>query len=425
VKLDLMASDRVDPKATASATVSMEQGQASIDLSYKKLNPALLFGGDVTSYVVWAVTPAGTATNLGELRARKDSGGEKFKCAEKTFALMVTAELAPLVPQPNSMIIFKSQPSKDKGIENRTIKFSGFAEYLKSGVPTIAGMKYQDKTPIELQQAKKVVEVGDRLEASKYNATAMSAAHTALDTAVKEKDGKKMTDAAGKAMSSGAEALRDTVRIKAEQDAAQRAAQQQAEKSALTQRATGAEAGLQQTSAALGQSEQQRMQLQQEKAAIAADRERLRRERDDLQHVLEAALSKVAEVTESARGTIVNLPGILFDLNKAVLKPASQVSIAKMAGILLVYQNASIDIEGYTDSTGQEATNMKLSEARAKSVHDFLQSQGIDPGRMKFTGMGPKNPLASNDTPEGRAKNRRVEVVIAGVVKAAPGESGQ
>src|SRR5215468_7517383 len=68
VKLDLAPTDRVDPKASASASVKTEQGQSSIELSYKKLKPALLFGGDVTSYVVWAVTPDGTATNLGELR---------------------------------------------------------------------------------------------------------------------------------------------------------------------------------------------------------------------------------------------------------------------------------------------------------------------------------------------------------------------
>jgi outer membrane protein OmpA-like peptidoglycan-associated protein len=148
----------------------------------------------------------------------------------------------------------------------------------------------------------------------------------------------------------------------------------------------------------------------------------LRQERDDLQHVLEAALSRVAEVTESVRGTIVNLPGILFDVSKSTLKPGSQVAVAKLAGILLVYQNATLEIEGHTDSTGTEATNKKLSEARAKAVYDFLQAQGIDASRMKYAGLGPQNPLATNDTPEGRAKNRRVEVVIAGVVKAAPQE---
>jgi outer membrane protein OmpA-like peptidoglycan-associated protein len=418
VKVGFAATDKVDPKASASASVTTEKGKTSVEVSYKKLNPALLFGGDVTSYVVWGVVPDGTVQNLGELRVRKDSGSDKYQSSQKTFAMIVTAEVAPMVEKPSGLIIFKSNPSQDKKIENRAFNFSGFTTYTKSGVPSISGMKYEDKTPVELQQAKKVVEIGDRLGASQFNASAMTQAHSALDTAIKEKDGKKMLDAAARAMTSGAEAVRDTMRIKSEQQAAADAAKNQAEKDSLSQRAASAETGLKNTTGALVASEQDRRQLQAEKQAIAADRERLRKERDDLQHVLETALSKVAEVTESVRGTIVNLPGILFDLNKSALKPGSQVSIAKLAGILLVYQGATVEIEGHTDSTGQEATNMKLSEARAKAVYDFLQGQGIDPGRMKFSGMGPKNPLTSNDTPEGRAKNRRVEVVISGVVKA-------
>jgi peptidoglycan-binding protein ArfA len=75
--------------------------------------------------------------------------------------------------------------------------------------------------------------------------------------------------------------------------------------------------------------------------------------------------------------------------------------------------DSHIDIEGHTDSTGSEETNLKLSRERAAAVGDFLVTQGIAQTRMTTKGLGPADPVASNDTAEGRAKNRRVEIVLA------------
>jgi OOP family OmpA-OmpF porin len=76
-----------------------------------------------------------------------------------------------------------------------------------------------------------------------------------------------------------------------------------------------------------------------------------------------------------------------------------------------VFSKTTMEIEGHTDNTGTEATNMKLSAARAQTVMDFLKEQGIDAGRMKSSGKGPADPVASNDTPDGRSQNRRVEII--------------
>jgi outer membrane protein OmpA-like peptidoglycan-associated protein len=70
-----------------------------------------------------------------------------------------------------------------------------------------------------------------------------------------------------------------------------------------------------------------------------------------------------------------------------------------------------MSIEGHTDNVGAEAANLKLSEARAKTVRDFLESQGVASNRLTFSGKGPADPVASNDTPDGRSQNRRVEIV--------------
>ena len=78
---------------------------------------------------------------------------------------------------------------------------------------------------------------------------------------------------------------------------------------------------------------------------------------------------------------------------------------------MLVFSKTTMQVEGYTDNVGTDESNLKLSEARAKSVCDFLQSQGIATDRLKSVGKGVADPVAPNETPEGRAKNRRVEIV--------------
>ena len=114
-----------------------------------------------------------------------------------------------------------------------------------------------------------------------------------------------------------------------------------------------------------------------------------------------------------ARGVVVNLPDILFDVNKATLKPNTQIALAKLAGIVQLFPKINLRIEGYTDSTGSDALNERLSNERAESVRAFLEKQGVAAGRMTAAGYGPRFPVADNSTVEGRSKNRRVEIVLA------------
>jgi outer membrane protein OmpA-like peptidoglycan-associated protein len=124
-------------------------------------------------------------------------------------------------------------------------------------------------------------------------------------------------------------------------------------------------------------------------------------------------MASIMETRDSARGAVMSLPGISFETGKAALKPAAQLTLAKLAGIAQVYPAVNMRVEGYTDSTGNAAVNQKLSEARAKAVYDFLKAQGIADTRLAFQGLGPASPVADNATKEGRAKNRRVEIVAA------------
>jgi len=104
--------------------------------------------------------------------------------------------------------------------------------------------------------------------------------------------------------------------------------------------------------------------------------------------------------------------GIMFDVDKAQVKDQYKGELSELARILNKYPDTNILLEGHTDSTGPEDYNLELSKDRAHSVALYLTTQQVDPARFSTTGYGESQPVASNETPQGRAQNRRVEVAI-------------
>jgi len=128
------------------------------------------------------------------------------------------------------------------------------------------------------------------------------------------------------------------------------------------------------------------------------------------------SLNKIAQVKEEARGMVITLSGqVLFVTGKSELLPAARDQLDQVA-IALKDQGSlkPMVVEGYTDSVGSDATNQKLSKDRAESVRAYLVSKGVPSDKITSVGKGKANPVASNDTPEGRANNRRVEIIVAG-----------
>lgn len=434
--LNFAKSSRAPSAASMQATIGFDNGQASVQASYKKMEPAVLFAGDITAYVLWAVTPDGTVENLGEVVADKKSASGSLQAytGKRTFALMVTAEPFATVTHPTELVIFVSGQVQGLNIANTPFTFKDFSTSYKPAIDSISGIQYNDPTPAAVKQASKALEIAGRLNAAAVNPKAMDGARIAFGKAMAVKGDKKvMADQARVAAQLASQAIKDTV--KANEAAAEAAAeaQRQAEKAALEARATTAEGESARIARELREVQIQREALASESAnlakqtetltaerdafkaerdRVAAEREAIKKERDELAGMLKGALSSVAETTETARGVIVSLSGILFDVGKATLKPASQLSIAKLAGILMVFPNMNLSIEGYTDSTGSADLNMRLSMDRARAVYEFLMTQGISNARMKYQGFGPENPVAPNDTEANRARNRRVEVVL-------------
>jgi outer membrane protein OmpA-like peptidoglycan-associated protein len=120
--------------------------------------------------------------------------------------------------------------------------------------------------------------------------------------------------------------------------------------------------------------------------------------------------AKVERIGEGIKITFNS--GLLFDVNKATLRPESKLELAKLAGILEKYPDTNILVEGHTDATGTEEYNLELSRQRAQSVENYLASQGVDATRFTIMGYGESQPVATNETPEGRQLNRRVDIAV-------------
>lgn len=135
---------------------------------------------------------------------------------------------------------------------------------------------------------------------------------------------------------------------------------------------------------------------------------------DEQQKELERNLEGTgATVTNTGEELLVNLPSsITFDVDRADIKPEFRESLSKVASTLVQYESSIVDVIGHTDSTGSDAYNEALSERRAGSVAGFLTTRGVIEERVIAFGEGETQPVASNDTADGRAQNRRVELRI-------------
>ncbi|MEQ5835860.1 DUF4398 domain-containing protein [Marinobacter sp. R17] len=119
------------------------------------------------------------------------------------------------------------------------------------------------------------------------------------------------------------------------------------------------------------------------------------------------------QAKQTERGMVLTLGDVLFDVNKADLKPAGERTVQKLADFMNEYPERRVRVEGYTDSTGAASYNQTLSERRAESVRNALMLAGIASSRVEVKGYGEQYPVATNDTSAGRQQNRRVEIVIS------------
>ncbi|GAB4373035.1 MAG: hypothetical protein Kow0062_09800 [Acidobacteriota bacterium] len=429
------------PLATVTGDVTFRDGQAEVEIAYKDMKPAILYGGDITCYVVWALTRDGGHENLGELIVEEDRGDALFRTAKKEFALVITAEPYYLVREPSDLVLYFNAKPSDRRAVSVTAPYSSFVQAADHAMDSIAQIAWDSDTPLELLQARKALELAAQHDAAKFAPDLYAEAEAALKSAEKERSRRKRHDFARRSVALSNEAINITARRLEEQELERRIAARRAEMNELEQRAHEAEQAAQSARESVTQMntelaaaraerarltdemtrlEAERSKLQEQMTALRTQmqeleqqRKRLQQEKTELNTRLSQALSKVAETQQTVRGFVVNLPDILFDVNEASLKSNAKIVLAKLAGILLISPDLKVRVEGHTDSTGSEEYNLRLSQRRAESVVAFLVQEGVDPGRLEAVGYGMSKPIADNSTPEGRRKNRRVELIIS------------
>ncbi len=157
------------------------------------------------------------------------------------------------------------------------------------------------------------------------------------------------------------------------------------------------------------QAEKQLAKLDEQRSAtlLSAREQRVEQQQETI-----ASLRKELEAKETDRGTVLTLSDVLFEVDKATLKPGAERKIATIVEYLSRNPKRRILIEGHTDSTGPDQYNEELSRERARAVAGALARHGIDRQRITTRGYGEDYPVATNDTTAGRQQNRRVEIVV-------------
>jgi len=442
------------PLAKGEARVTSERGGIHIEAKLQGLTPANGFGAEYLTYVLWAITPDGRPNNLGEVLP--SSGGKAsidVTTALQSFGLVVTAEPYFSVTQPSDVVVLQNVILNDKTsgvLEKVNAHYSLLPRgtYAGNGSDTIANpITRNEKAPLELYQAYNAVRIATDAGAEKYATDIMAEAkqdlRNAADIAGNKKGNPKMAVTfARQAVQRAEDARIVTLRKQADErqmnaELAKRDAQNQAQQSALE--AQQAQLAAEKARAAQAEADAERARAE---AQAAADRAAAaeaqakaaaaNKSADDANAVrekLRSQLNSVLATSESARGLIVNMSDVLFDTGKYTLKPNTQLALAKVAGILAAYPGLKLQVEGYTDSVGGDDYNQKLSENRADAVRNFLMTQGVAQDNISSTGYGKANPVADNSTSAGRAKNRRVQLVVSGnaigVTQSAPTASTQ
>lgn len=244
------------------------------------------------------------------------------------------------------------------------------------------------------QQAKTAMAVAR----TKGNETAIRGAE--LDRERARADARSIEAQRAQAQTTAAQAQTGAARTQAAA-AEQRASGAEQRASGAEQRASGAE---QRASGA----EQRAMGAEQQSAVAQISAIEARQQADQLQQRLNDLQAKQTE-----RGTLVTLGDVLFEFNRAEVKPGALASLRKLSDFLQQYPSRSILIEGHTDNVGSTAANLALSLRRADAVRGALVGMGLSPQRAQSVGYGEQYPIADNLTDTNRALNRRVEVYIA------------
>jgi outer membrane protein OmpA-like peptidoglycan-associated protein len=459
-------------QARGNAVVSGEKGYMRIDARFERLQPPTTFGREYLTYVLWAVTPEGRATNLGEVQFDDDDARVKVTTELQAFGLIVTAEPYFAVTQPSDVVVLENvvRDNTNGRVETIQAKFELLkrGSYLMNQDATRLKIKpLEPGAPLDLAEARNAVELArlagaDRFASDTFDKAvqllataeearekrrgsnnimmpARQAAQTAEDARLvglqkqeeafraEEQRLARVREQEALDRASAEAARRREAELTAQNEAAARAAAERNARQAVAQQADAtrakAEADAARLAADAARTEAENARAQAEAARRDAEAQAARaqalaaqseQEKAQLRERLREQLNVILETRETARGLIINVSDVLFDTASATLKPGAREKLAKVSGILVTHPGLKLEVEGHTDSVGSTEYNQGLSERRAESVRRYLVEQRIPATGVSAVGLGEGQPVASNETAAGRQQNRRVELVVSG-----------
>jgi outer membrane protein OmpA-like peptidoglycan-associated protein len=418
------------PQAKGSAKVESRAGRTVVDADFVGLTPANGFGVEYLTYVLWAITPEGRPVNLGEVlpTGSKDKNQITVTTNLQAFGLIITAEPYYAVTMPSDLVVMQNFVLEDKTqgvLEQVNAHYSLLPRGAYSetaGRHTVLNPITRDeRSPLELYEAINAVQIAEAAGAAKYAADTLATAKTNLQNAQDldshKGDHKQTITYAREAVQSAEDARIITIRkMKADDEAAEQKARQDAEQAAQQAQMVAQQQAAQraQAEAATAEAQAQAQQARAAQQAAEQSAQQATQQADQVRERLREQLNQVLQTSESARGLIVNMSDVLFDFNKYTLKPEAREKLAKVSGILLAYPTLKLQVEGYTDNIGSDGYNQKLSEQRADEVRQYLVLQSVPDANVSAAGYGKSDPIADNSTSEGRAENRRVQLVVSG-----------
>jgi outer membrane protein OmpA-like peptidoglycan-associated protein len=464
------------PRAKGWASVEGEKGYIKIDARFDDLDGPQRFGREYLTYVLWAVTPEGRATNLGELQVNGNDGRLEVTTELQSFALVVTAEPYFAVSQPSDVVVMENVV-RESGFERTNGRVETLeakyellrrGSYLMNRDPAQLRVKpLEPGAPLDLAQARNAVELARIAGADRFASDTFAKAASLLTEAEtareKGRSGNQVQQPARQAAQTAEDARlialqrqesefqaqqrrialereeEAAARLRAEEDRRRLAEQERLRVERERERAESARATAERErlaaeraradleraradadaarAAAQAQADEAKRLADQRAAEASAARlarEQAEREREALRDELRQQLNVILETRETARGLIINLSDVLFDFDRATLKPGAREKLARIAGILSAHPDLQIEIEGHADAIGSEDYNQRLSERRAESVRGYFNQQGVTKAIVAAVGFGESRPVATNGTDTGRQQNRRVEIIVTG-----------
>jgi len=429
--------------AHGQAKVESKQGYIEIEVEFRNLPQAGGFGAEYLTYVLWAITPEGRTSNLGEILRNGTSGKLDVTTELQEFALVVTAEPYFAVSRPSDVVVMENvvRPDTLGKVEAVDAKYELLERGQYKHLANVLDLRVDSKMPLELYEARNAVHIARTSGADRYATETFDKAVANLKQAEAYRDRKAGTKPVTMTARQAVQIAEDAraIAVKRQDDdilAAERQAGADRELSAEKRR-SAAEA---ETERIARNASEARMKAEAKEAAARADAERTKRENDaqalaakddadrikrdnDAQRLaakdeadrLKAAndakllasqaeldragrdrekaeaektalraqllqqFNLILQTRDTARGLIVNMSDVLFDTAKFSLRPEAREKLARVAGIVSGHPGLKLDVEGHTDNVGTDDYNQQLSEQRGSAVRDYLTQQGQMP----------------------------------------------